>query len=60
MPSTRVDGGPERSGRANRPSPAEPRRIGTNRLWLVLLICALFTLLLTAVFAYYALGPAPR
>lgn len=56
MPSTRVDGGPERGRRETEPSPTKPRRVDTNRLWLVLLVCALFTLLLTTVFAYYALG----
>jgi hypothetical protein len=34
---------------------AEGRR--ARSLWLVLLVCALFTLLLTAVFGYLALGP---
>ena len=34
---------------------ADGRR--ARSLWLVLLVCALFTLLLTAVFGYLALGP---
>ena len=29
-------------------------------LWLILLVCALVTLALTAVFGYLALGPATR
>lgn len=40
------------------PDGVEERR--ARPLWLVLLICALVTLVLTAVFGYLALGPATR